>query len=431
MKKKIALMLACLMASTALFACGPKEKEANNQAEKETAVVAEDTIEEAAVEKQAGTAPTYAITSVTADGYEFYAGFQECIQITDSDHEELKKSLEEFFNGMVSNFNEGIDALNEEAKGINKDQKEYAEEQGLEYEPIKYIDNNSVNVVRADDKIISFTVASYMDRGGAHGSTVYSGYTFDVNTGKQLTLENFGDKDKIVEVSKAYILSIIEESDDSAKEMLYNDEVTSYKSAIDETFSNGYTPEYVIDNRGIRFYFQPYDIAPYAAGLISFNVPFYAIDGFNEEYIPVDEFYTFQLSALGLIDKIDVDNDGELDTVSVTNELTDEGGDGLYHVNVKDKSVKQITSDYANISASYVHSKEGNFIIVECYGKSVTAYEVSNGIKEVGTIELDDETKTIKEIKDGELVIATATYEDENIKWGEAETHTFTKNSFN
>lgn len=430
MKKKMALMLACLMASAALFSCGKSAESKKEIVEKEKTVETEIKEAEPVQEKKIGKAPAYAITSVSADGYEFYSGVQECIQITDSDHEELKSAIDEFFNGMVSHFNGAIDSITSEAEDVNKEQKEYAKEQGFDYNPVVYIDRNTVNVVRADDKVFSFTVSSYMDRGGAHGSTTVSGFTFDVNTGEQLTLENFGDKQKISDVSQSFILDLIEESDDSAKQMLYDDEVTSYKTTLKEQFSNGYTPEYVIDNRGIRYIFQPYDIAPYAAGIVSFDVPFSAIEGFNEDYIPEDEFYTTLLSSLGLTEKIDVDNDGELDVVSLTNEMTDEGGDGLYHLYVKDKSVSHITSDYANTAATYVHSKNGNFVVVEVYGKSVTVFEVSKGISEIGTVELDDESKTIKEIKDGEVVIAPATYEEGGVKWGESETHTFTKKEF-
>ena len=51
-------------------------------------------------------------------------------------------------------------------------------------------------------------------------------------------------------------------------------------------------------------------------------------------------------------------------------------------------------------------------------------FEVSNGIRELGSLETD---KIIREIKNGEIILADYTYTDEGIKWGENEIHKYSK----
>ena len=55
------------------------------------------------------------------DDYDYFTGQIQCLQITDDNHPELKAGIEEYFNGLVKNFNSGIDEMNEQAKQQNED----------------------------------------------------------------------------------------------------------------------------------------------------------------------------------------------------------------------------------------------------------------------------------------------------------------------
>ena len=78
-------------------------------------------------------------------------------------------------------------------------------------------------------------------------------------------------------------------------------------------------------------------------------------------------------------------------------------------------------------SGYYIHTLDGNFILVSSDG-IIRLFEVSTGtIKDLGTIETD---KTIKEIKDGEIIFGELTYTEEGQQWGDTETHKYSKLGF-
>ncbi|MBP3262876.1 DUF3298 and DUF4163 domain-containing protein [Pseudobutyrivibrio sp.] len=420
MKKRLALILALTLIATASFGCGKDEskdtavQKNENQNKEEEADASEKTIEPSV--------PEYAITSVGADGYEYFEGSVECLQITDDRHEALAKAIDELFSGRVSNFNSRIEDQNKEAESFNKENEKNAQEEGYDYEPIKYQESQYVTVIRADEEVLSFTVTSSYYFGGAHGSEVYEGFTFDANTGEQLTMADYGDEKKMALVAKDFILTSIEESSDTAKEMLFDDDVTSYKTVIEDYFSGETLPENYLDHTGVTFVFQQYDIAPYAAGISKFTVPYSYFENFNTAYIPKDGFYTMELSEQGLISKIDVNGDGTFENVYIINEYP-EDSEADYVLNVGDADITRTLGEGNYASGTFVHAKDGNYIIVNSNGK-IVLFEVSNGIRELGSLETD---KIIREIKNGEIILADFTYTDEGIKWGENEIHKYSK----
>ena len=427
MKKGLVLLLIGLTATSTFIGCGQAATTDSNEndVKVENSVDTEANSVVADSSETIQSAPGYAITSVEADGYDYYQGRLECLQITDDNHPLLATAIDEFFSASAKDFNADIESLNEEAKEENEEYEANAQEEGYEYDPIKYESNITVDVTRCDSKILSFVIDSYTYYGGAHGGNSYSGYTFDVNTGKRLAFSDFGDADTLSYISKKFILDTIEESEQGARDALYNDDVISYKAVIDEKFSNDSTPEFVVDYRGITFMFQQYDIAPYAAGLIDFTVPFSKLTGFDENYIPDDEFYTSDLSTAGFVEYLDFDGADDLKRVYLLNEYSDEG-DASYKLHVGDESASHQLGQYGYAYGTYIHSKEGNFILVS-EGDAISLYEISNGIKEIGTVNTE---KSVKEISEGKIVIATRTYDEYyNFIWSDEETFEYTKNS--
>ena len=74
----------------------------------------------------------------------------------------------------------------------------------------------------------------------------------------------------------------------------------------------------------------------------------------------------------------------------------------------------------------FIHSLDGNYILVTSDGM-YTLYEVSYGISLVGTIETD---KTIKEIKDGEIVFGVESYSGTTTDWSSLEVHRYSDHEF-
>ena len=208
MKKRIAMLTICMVTATSMLACG---KSTGSQ-DTDTTEVTEQTQEEENTGKEysSASAPEIAYTSVTAEGYDYFEGQVQCLEITDDDHPELKAAIDDYFSGVVSNFNDGIDEMNEEAKQQN-------EEMGDEEYEMKYSENITVDIQRRDNKVLSFILNDYTYMGGAHGGGTFMGVSFDVGTGEQITLDDLGDADSIRETSKEYILNTIDTSSDEAK----------------------------------------------------------------------------------------------------------------------------------------------------------------------------------------------------------------------
>lgn len=421
MKRKLALLLAMTVMTTSLYACGKldeTDKDTNSDKTGQAQVEVETEPEEKAEEPST---PTYALTSVNADGYEYFTGGVQCIQITDNKHPKLAEAIDKQFSDLVSDFNSGVDEMNEDAKQMNEENRKYAEEDpDMEYTDMSYSHNCTVEVIRSDSKIFSFVLYDYLYTGGAHGMTDETGYTYDSTTGELLELSNFGDEQAIKDTALAYIKDIITQSEQSAKDSLFTagEFTDDYDELLDSSFEGDNVPAYYLDNRGLVFVFQQYAIAPYAAGIITFTVPYEKIEGFNEKYIPEDEFYSVDLSALGFIDEIDANGDGELEKVYLVNN-NDE-----YTICAGDKEVSEKVDDYAYVYGTYIHSKSGNFVLASISGEKLALYDISNGVKKVGELET---TLSIKEIKDGEIVLAEANYDSDGVTWGTPETHKYSK----
>ena len=410
MKKRIAMLAICAVTVTSMLACA-KDTGSQNI---DTSEVTEQTQEEENTEKEysSATAPEIAYTSVKAEGYDYFEGQVQCLEITDNDHPELKAAIDDYFSGVVSNFNAGIDSMNEDAKQQN-------EEMGDEGYEMKYSENITVDIQRRDNKVLSFILNDYTYMGGAHGGGTFIGVSFDVGTGQQITLDDLGDADSIRDTSKEYILNAIATSSEEARANLYEDDVIDYKEVINEQFSNGYQPEFYLDDVGITFVFQQYDIAPYAAGMISFTVPYSEYDKIADRYTPLEgASYVISLSNAGLNSSVDFDDDGQLENISIVNTWDEESDKNYYILRVDDEELKEESGNGSWITGYFIHNDEGNFVLLVNDGISVDLYEVSNGIEAKGHM---DTTLYIEEVTDSGFTLGEHFYDDNNVGYWDNE----------
>jgi hypothetical protein len=413
MKKRLAMLLICAVAGASMIACGKKTEPINtdNTQATEQTQPAEDN-NESDKEPVSTSAPTYTFTSVKAEDYDYFVGEAQCLQITDADHPELKAAVDEYFEGVVKNFNTGIDDMNEQAKQQN-------EEFGDPEYTVKYSNSISIDIKRCDNQVLSFILNNYTFMGGAHGGGSYTGVNFDVATGKQITLDDLGDAESIRQTSKQYILDTIANSSEEARGNLYTDDIIDYKEVIEELFSNGNQPDYYLDTVGITFVFQQYDIAPYAAGMISVTVPYSQYEGINDRYIPLaDANYAFQLANAGIDSKVDFNGDGQLDTISVVNTWDEESDKNYVVLRVNGEELKNESGNGSWYTGYFIHNDDGNFVLLANDGISMDLYDVSNGIKAKGHM---DTTLSVKEVTASGITLGEYTYDDNGIVWSNEE----------
>lgn len=409
MKKRIAMLLICAVAGASMIACGKKTEPINtdNTQATEQTQPAEDN-NESDKEPVSTSAPDITFTSVKAEDYDYFIGSVQCIQVTDDKHPELKAAMDEYFDGIVKTFNSGIEDMNAQAKQQN-------EEMGDSEDTMKYSQDIKNELIRRDNKVLSFVLNTYTFMGGAHGGGTYTGVNFDVATGKQITLDDLGDAEAIRQTSKQYILDTIANSSEQARGNLYSDDIIDYKQVIEEYFSNGNQPEFYLDNVGITFIFQQYDIAPYAAGTISVTVPYSQYEGLNDRYTPLsDAPYVLKLSNAGIDSRIDFNGDGALDTISVVNTWEEETDKNYVVLRVNGEELKNESGNGSWYTGYFIHNDEGNFVLLANDGISMDLYDVSNGIKAKGHM---DTTLSVKEVTETGITLGEYTYNDNNIEW--------------
>jgi len=123
------------------------------------------------------------------------------------------------------------------------------------------------------DNFVSFIVKNINYEGGAHGSNSVYGYVIDLNTGKLLTEEDFAGNNY-----KKNLSAIIAKKIAAAKGL---DSVSQLEeigyNAIEDIAPN---ENFTIDDKGITYYFNEYEIAAYFVGI-------------TEVFIPYDELKTY------------------------------------------------------------------------------------------------------------------------------------------
>jgi len=139
---------------------------------------------------------------------------------------------------------------------ILEDENNYIYELSLENE-ILFNRNN----------FISFTVRNVNYEGGAHGSNSVYGYVIDLNTGKLLTEEDFVGKNYKKNLSPIIVQKIVSSKGYGDVSQL---ESNGYNSIEDIVPNDNFT----IDDKGITYYFNEYEIAAYFVGITEVFIPY-------------------------------------------------------------------------------------------------------------------------------------------------------------
>ncbi|MBR6114641.1 MAG: DUF3298 domain-containing protein [Oscillospiraceae bacterium] len=144
--------------------------------------------------------------------------------------------------------------------------------------------HREVSVKRGDRRVLSLAYAESYYTGGVHGSYGVSALNFDPATGEQISLQDLADdpaafltacEDMLWEVSRS--------GENTAMAMggYYDD----YEQYLPGLLRDG---NWFFDDRGLTVIANPYEIAPYASGLILLTLPYEWLRAqIREEYLPV------------------------------------------------------------------------------------------------------------------------------------------------
>lgn len=167
----------------------------------------------------------------------------------------VQKKINDILEEDITEFKQNLE---ETSKLDLKDFKE----QGWEMSP--YAAKVDYKVHSNKDNLLSISVIYYQYTGGAHGSTLQKNFNIDLDTGNEATLKDFFYE------GENYKETISKE----IKKQMALEKNKYFDDAFDIVSSISNTQSFYIKDGNIIVCYGHYEIAPYAAGLQEFKIPF-------------------------------------------------------------------------------------------------------------------------------------------------------------
>ncbi|MCY6485014.1 DUF4163 domain-containing protein [Clostridium aestuarii] len=167
----------------------------------------------------------------------------------------IQDKLNKLFNNEIMKFK------NELEKGAKSDLEDFKKE-GCTFHP--YVAKVEYKVSYNKNNILSICITYGQYTGGAHGMSYKKSYNIDLNTGNEATLKNFFcDGENYKQIIRNEIKRQIKLDEDRY--------FKGYDEVID-TLSD--SQDFYIEDGKIVVYYGQYEIAPFAAGIPEFKIPF-------------------------------------------------------------------------------------------------------------------------------------------------------------
>ncbi len=211
---------------------------------------------------------------------------------------------------------DGLNAMLEMAL----DNYSYAMDTGAEI-GLELSSDRTASVSRADSSIISFVFSTYTYTGGVHGYYFNRGYVYDTQTGELLTLDKLSDDpEAFKQFILDYIVDLAENGEEYEAYKAELDNLDDLNSALGALVREG---SWYFDENGLVIFSDVYELASYAAGIISFNIPYADLaEHIDAKWLPVERQSgdgSFEVSmqsdvpsgSIELLDKVEVSADGE------------------------------------------------------------------------------------------------------------------------
>ncbi len=144
--------------------------------------------------------------------------------------------------------------------------------------------DREVVVTRNEAPVLSFLYSDYDFTGGAHGLGGCYGVNYDIRTGAVLTLADIAEDAEALQAFCEDQVLLQTQTDEYRYEDGYTVFFEGYEASIPDIIRDGC---WYMDDDGLEFIANPYLIAPYAAGILEFLVPYEDVMGLMKaEFIP-------------------------------------------------------------------------------------------------------------------------------------------------
>lgn len=176
------------------------------------------------------------------------------------------------------------------------------------------------SVTRCDTRVLSAVFDVSQDIGGIHADSTRTSRSYNADNGSLLTLADIAkNEEQLKTFIKNYVIGLAAGDDykEGGVSILFDDFESTIKDLVDAG-ANWY-----FSDGGLVFYANPYDIAPYSRGVLTFEIPYSALAEFiDESFMPVeyegdngmllaDDGDKLDRSSLNILGTVTVDEDGQ------------------------------------------------------------------------------------------------------------------------
>lgn len=301
------------------------------------------------------------------------------VHLLDEEHGALQSALDALNQKNLNEQNAFMRENQEDARWMYQENAEMMD--GWESEV-------TVSAVRADEKVLSLIQTEYSWMGGAHPNTYIRGICYDTATGKELSL-----RDICADYDGLYQFVCQKLKEESEPNMLFDD----YETTVKEMFYGGNSEanpvQWFLTDRGVTIQFNPYDIAPYAAGPIAVEIPFSEQAGlFDSQYESTKTAYALNMQEYETVE-LDVNGDGQKEAISYSVDRDEDGIGGAITVTCGDASFCTASLMEQDFQASGGYSSEGYLLQTEA-GKTYLylQHQSDNDSKYMNIFDLNHDT---------------------------------------
>lgn len=171
-----------------------------------------------------------------------------------------------------------IDATRSRANSVREDAVQSGTTSG--FYQVQYVPQ------RIDTAILSLsgTVTSFS--GGAHPGSTCTGATYDLLTGRFLTLDDILTDKCTADVLCRMVVDALNSINQNG--LLYSD----FSISVEERFSGNFLADdaWHFSREGLCFSFEPYEVGPYSSGIITAVIPYDLLSGFlDDAWFPMEQ----------------------------------------------------------------------------------------------------------------------------------------------
>ena len=201
-----------------------------------------------------------------------------------------------------------------------EDNFSWVREYQVEGQSLELSDCLSAKVTRLDDNMLSILYSDVNYTGGAHGSYGSFGYTFDMSTGELLSLEKLSSDP--AGLSEYLVQTMLEMAEADPESFPVEDSFLP-AGGREEAFRNLLREgAWYFDREGLVIFSTLYELAPYAAGITEFPIPYeklagkidgrylFPVERSGNGRVLVDELSALDGGSLEIVDKITAHEDG-------------------------------------------------------------------------------------------------------------------------